>query len=65
MKKLIEATQQQLDDLWYDGYGEYISNNADPDCYVICNGDTLLEAMEDGYLWEEFLASRGLSLELA
>jgi hypothetical protein len=27
---------------------------------LICNGDTLLEAQEDGYLWESFLDSMGL-----
>ena len=62
---MIETTQQQLDDLWYDGYGDYIMDHADTDYAVICNGDTLLMYMEQGYLWEEFLASRGLSLELA
>ena len=54
------ATSSELDSLWYDGYGEYIMNNADTDCWIICNGDTLLQAMEAGYLWEEFLDSRGL-----
>jgi hypothetical protein len=61
MKELKKATQKQLDDLWYDGYGEYIFNNADTDYCVISNGDTLLEQMERGYLWEEFLASKGLT----
>jgi len=61
MKELKKATQRQLDDLFYDGYGEYIYNNADPEYVVICNGDTLLEAMERGYLWAEFLASKGLT----
>ncbi len=58
---LVTATQEQLDELWADGYGEYICANADTDYVVICNGDTLLEQMERGYLWEEFLASRGLT----
>jgi len=61
MQELKKATQQQLDDLYYDGYGEYIYENADMDYYVICNGDAMLQAMEDGYLWEEFLASKGLT----
>ncbi len=61
MKELKTATQAQLDDSFYDGYGEYIYNNADPECVLICNGDTLLEAMESGYLWDEFLASKGLT----
>ena len=58
---LVKATQKQLDDLWYDGYGEYIMDNADTDYCVICNGDTLLTYMEQGYLWAEFLASKGLT----
>jgi len=51
----------KVEDLYYDGYGEYIMAHADPECVLICNGDTLLEAMEKGYLWEEYLASRGVS----
>ena len=58
---LIKASQAELDALWYDVYGEYIFNNADTDYCVISNGDTLLEQMERGYLWEEFLASKGLT----
>ena len=57
---LVKATQQQLDDLYFDGYGEYIMENADPDYCVICNGDMLLHYMEQNYLWDEFLASKGL-----
>lgn len=56
---LVKATTEKLDALWYDGYGEYIMDNADTEDCVICNGDTMLEYMERGYLWEEFLASRG------
>ena len=49
--------QTAIDDLQYsDEYAQFIMNN----CYgerTICNGDTLLAAMEDGYLFEEFLES--------
>ena len=46
-----------LDDLQYSPeYSEYIMENAKGD-RVICNGDTLIEAQEDGYLFEEFLES--------
>ena len=39
-----------LDDLQYSPeYSEYIMENCRGDC-PICNGDTLLEAQEDGYL---------------
>ncbi len=61
MQVLQKATQEQLDDLWYESYGQYIMDNADPDYAVICNGDALLYYMESNYLWTEFLASRGLT----
>ena len=60
-KTLTVATQTQLDNLFFEGYGEYIMQNFDDAYYVICNGDRLLEVMEAGYLWEEFLASKGLT----
>lgn len=48
-----------LDDLQYsDMYAEYIMENSKGD-RAICNGDMLIEAMEEGYLWEEFLESIG------
>lgn len=34
-------------------YAAYIMDNAGGD-RIICNGDTLLEAMEDGYLFDSF-----------
>jgi hypothetical protein len=43
------------DDL-YDKYMEYIMENADPSEVTICNGDTLIEAIERGYLFEDFYA---------
>lgn len=48
-----------LDELSYsDQYAEYIMEYNKGD-RVICNGDTLLDAMEDGYLWDDFLISIG------
>jgi hypothetical protein len=41
------------DDL-HDKYMEYIMENADPSEVTICNGDTLIEAVERGYLFEDF-----------
>ena len=35
-------------------YSEYIMSHGDRIC---CNGDMLLELMEDGYLFEEFIQS--------
>jgi hypothetical protein len=40
-----------------DAYANFIMDH--PDDRPICNGDMLLEAMEDGYLFDEFLASIG------
>lgn len=39
-----------------DDYAEYIMDNCGGE-RVICNGHTLLDAMEDGYLADAFLAS--------
>ena len=55
----FECVTIQLDtsELQYSSaYAEYIMENSKGD-RVICNGDTLTEAMEDGYLFEEFLNS--------
>jgi hypothetical protein len=49
-----------VDDLFYEEYGSYIMENSDPSEVVICNGDSLLEYMEKGYLWDEFLESVGI-----
>jgi hypothetical protein len=43
------------DDL-HDKYMKYIMENADPSEVTICNGDTLIEAVERGYLFEDFYA---------
>lgn len=48
-------TDDQLDELAYsDQYAEYIMSNGFAD-RGICDGDTLLVAMEDGYLFDEFV----------
>jgi hypothetical protein len=39
-----------------DSYADFIMDHGKGD-RVICSGDTLLDAMEDGYLIEEFLKS--------
>ena len=38
-----------------DEYAEFIMANGDR---LICNGNMLLEAMEDGYLFDEFLIKK-------
>ena len=38
-------------------YADFIMEHGDPSERVICNGDTLLEAMEEGYLLNEFIAT--------
>jgi len=56
-KRLSSA---KLDELKYDDdYAEYIMEHCHGD-RVICNGDTLLDAMESDYLWEDFLDSKGI-----
>jgi hypothetical protein len=40
-------------------YAEYIMEHAAGD-RIICNGDTLVIAMEDGYLFDDFLDSIGV-----
>ena len=61
MKLLRQVSAERLEDLAYsDEYAEYIMQNGDPEGFVICNGDGLLEAMESHYLFAEFLQSRGI-----
>lgn len=51
--------QDYIDALQYSPeYAEYIMAHGDMKDRPICNGDTLTGAMEDGYLFEEFLASK-------
>lgn len=62
-KQLTLLNDTELDDLQFsEEYAEYIMENAGGD-RVICNGDTLLEAQEDGYLFVEFLESLGFCME--
>jgi hypothetical protein len=57
-----EATLTQMEDLQAsDEYAQYIMEFGSGE-RLICNGDTLLCAMEDGYLFEEFAAAKGLTL---
>jgi hypothetical protein len=49
-----------LEDLQYsDEYAEFIMENGKGD-RLIHNGNSLTEAMEEGYLWEDFLISIGV-----
>lgn len=51
--------EQSLDDLSMSSeYADFIIETSGGD-RVICNGDTLTLAMEEGYLWKEFLESIG------
>jgi hypothetical protein len=60
MMKETKMTIDEFNDLFetdnslYDKYMEYIMQNANLDERLICNGDTLLEAAEAGYLFEDF-----------
>jgi hypothetical protein len=61
IKFLRQVSQETLVDLAYSPeYSEYIMKNGDNGERAICNGNTLLEAMEDGYLFTEFLKSKGI-----
>jgi hypothetical protein len=61
MKLLRQVSAERMVDLAYsDEYAEYVMQNGDPEDFVICNGDGLLAAMETGYLFKEFLASRSI-----
>lgn len=62
-KQLTPLNDTELDELQFsEEYAEYIMANASGD-RMICNGDTLLEAQEDGYLFIEFLESLGFCME--
>ena len=45
-------TDEELEEM----YAEYIMDNRSGD-RLICNGDALIGAMEDGYLYDDFIAS--------
>lgn len=48
-------SESDLDDLMYSPeYSSYIMERAGGD-RLICNGDSLTQAMEDGYMFEEFI----------
>ncbi len=54
--------QVEDDDLQYsEEYSEFIMNNCHGE-RIICNGDTLLQAMEEGYLFDAFLESKGIKI---
>jgi len=59
---LQTITDLQADQQWEShGYAEYIMAHSAGE-RVICNGDTLLDAMQDYYLFDDYLASQGLTL---
>ena len=48
---------------FYDSeYADYIMEHADPDEVTICNGNSLTAAMEDCYLFDEFVESKATYL---
>jgi len=57
--ELTKISPQMADALRDSGeYAEYIMEFASGE-RIICNGDMLTQAMEDGVLWEDFLYSLG------
>lgn len=56
---MIDEEQRQNDSGDdYEAYMEYVQLNADPGDRLICNGDDLVCACEDGYLRDEFERSQ-------
>lgn len=55
-----QATDEELDQMsCSDDYSEFIMNNCHGD-RMIGNGDMLITAIEEGYLFDEYLESVGL-----
>jgi S-adenosylmethionine:tRNA-ribosyltransferase-isomerase (queuine synthetase) len=55
-------TDEELDQLaMSDEYAEYIMDNCHGD-RIICNGDTSIRAIEDGYLFDSFVDSVSCTL---
>ena len=53
-----------IDELTYSQeYADFIMENSKGD-RVICNGDLLLDAMEDGYLFDDILKTVGYELAM-
>lgn len=51
-----EFKEEFEDGDWDSEYADYIMDNCGGE-RIICNGDTLIEAMEDFYLADEFVES--------
>lgn len=49
-------TEAQIEQERDEAYAEYIMEHRYGD-RLICNGDMLIQAMEDGYLYDDFMAS--------
>ena len=63
-KGFTVITLAEMEDMMYDAdYAEYIMANASNDARMICNGDQLTIAMEDLYLFEDYLMSKNLVCE--
>ena len=54
----MKAYPREMEQKDYIPYSEYIMKHCGGD-RIICNGDTLIGAIEDGYLWEDYLDSIG------
>lgn len=60
---MVKPSDALLDQLASSNeYGEYIMNNCHGE-RLIGNGDALVSAMEEYYLWEDFLASKGIDCD--
>lgn len=57
---LVRIDDSKVDDLIYSAeYAEFIMDQASNGEIIVCNGDMLLEAQEAGFMFDEFLKSKG------
>lgn len=63
MTKNKVLTTAEVEDMQFsDEYAEYIMNHCGGD-RIVCNGDTLLRAMEDSYLFDDFCDQKGVQID--
>lgn len=56
------ADDAMLDELWHSQeYADYIIANCGGE-RIVCNGDTLIDAQEDNYMFDSFLESIGFQV---
>lgn len=57
---MIPLDENELEEIRYgDEYASWLMSNAMNYGFVVCNGDTLLDAQESGIGFEDFLLEHG------